>query len=1158
MEAIKRKCRPKHQVLVLRCYPRTTKGAVDIKPNSSELSYLLFYATSRRSKIQKIGAFLEKRTAHDVWRQRVGNVQVTLQILAAIIEKSPKDLPLIAPCVLRVLDLILDSKDIVMTESSIPTFQTFCAHHDAISLFADQTYIDQHVSVVNKYTTLASSQTDFPGASVPVTMRWRHVGLDAIMCLASSDVLSSPVSRQLETTVPIILENIWTDNDEFIDVLVSRLGMEEKEDPEKLGRRRSSAGTIRTSEGNQAEPNSVVAAGTAVDVDKLAEEDIGVLAMQCLKQIYIVPNRLQISTATKALFKFIDSRVSCGDTVVVTNDYKTSSKDGGWAIRIFDLIARWATVQDRYVIVVTAMDTLSRESLRHDNLTRNFILVSMIASLLRSDINLIGLSVMDVLVGLMQYMKKIARLPDDFETSSITDAAAKTIAQKKMELLAKVQMCIGGLATHIYYADQISDMILAMLIRLRSARSGSFNASPHGENETDDSPENATSVVTTKQLGTADSSDPSPTLETYFVSNQGRIAALKAIKEVLLIANPQTRTTNNKTLSRNKVSIQVWEGTHWLLRDPDGQVRKAYVDAFSVWLDRETASVDSRAHDDFLWQRNLLTKSQDTQGNNHTQNSRRAVSVGVSRDPVPTTAVSRFLQLIHLAAYDNALQYVDFETDFLLLHVLLSKMASRLGVNAVRFGLAMIFRLQEDILEVDAPIHKVRIGCLCHGYFWAVKDKFVLDGSMVGQAIANEVSRRRSKHFWIEGLNVPPPPVELCGTPGLTRPQPRMPIQEIESEALLPFDDRLTLVDAIASSYQATGAAPSSPTTSTGGEFFLPVAKVPVLENSDDTALPDSFREQLLSDWTRETTLLGVQSASTSASVNGSRTAGSARHRIVINGGAHNPPSPRGSHYANSRPISSNGGLMPMQKQRKNSVRSTSRAPSASSRGYVASVDQLKQVLSGQPVTVSRAARGDSDDESESMISFEVTPSENSFNPLGVSHMVDNSDAYMSKTSLSMARPGSRGSKGSRGSGTAPPLTMNPTRPTSSSRSIDEASDPERPERSEVPPVPPLPKLTTTFTPPQSTTATHRGHAHGHPDSDANILRTASLSSHKGCSGGVTRMAPRSRNGTINTDSFYGGNSDAAAGSMNLQDLLSHIDSRTGELSLSGVTRPPY
>src|SRR5271156_6224428 len=123
MHALRQKLRPKHQVLVLKCYPRTTKGAVDVKPNSSELSYLLYYATTRRSKVQKVGAFLEKKTASDVWRARIGyggivvcfgyvltmksrNVQVTLQILAALIEKAPRDLPLYAPYVLKILNII--------------------------------------------------------------------------------------------------------------------------------------------------------------------------------------------------------------------------------------------------------------------------------------------------------------------------------------------------------------------------------------------------------------------------------------------------------------------------------------------------------------------------------------------------------------------------------------------------------------------------------------------------------------------------------------------------------------------------------------------------------------------------------------------------------------------------------------------------------------------------------------------------------------------------------------------------------------------------------------------------------------------------------------------------------------------------------------------
>lgn len=72
MNTIRQKCRPKHQVLILKCYPRFQKNAVEIKPNSSELSYLLYYVSTRRSKLEKVCAFLEKKTVSDLYRLRIG------------------------------------------------------------------------------------------------------------------------------------------------------------------------------------------------------------------------------------------------------------------------------------------------------------------------------------------------------------------------------------------------------------------------------------------------------------------------------------------------------------------------------------------------------------------------------------------------------------------------------------------------------------------------------------------------------------------------------------------------------------------------------------------------------------------------------------------------------------------------------------------------------------------------------------------------------------------------------------------------------------------------------------------------------------------------------------------------------------------------------
>ncbi|EFQ26607.1 hypothetical protein CGRA01v4_09194 [Colletotrichum graminicola] len=1109
MNAIQQKCRPKHQVLVLKCYPRTNKGAVDVKPNSSELSYLLFYATSRRSKIQKIGSFLEKKTASDVWRLRIGNVQVTLRILTALIEKAPKDLPLVAPNVLKILDLILGSKDITMVESSIPTFEAFCENHDASTSFADQAYLAQYESIVRTYASLSSTREN-PGkgaSSKPVLMRWRNAGLEAIRSVSSSEALSTVTGRQFDVIVPVILDNLWWGDEELLDTLLSRIQMEEKVLTEKL-RRRTSVATVESG-GTGGEANPIALTGTAFDVDKLAEEDIGVLAMQCLKQIFVVPNRPQIHSATGSLLHFIESRVANGDTVVKTDE--KSGKDYGWAISIYSAIARWAPVQDRYVILVTAMDHLLKAPVKDDNLKLHLTFAAMIGSLLRSDINLIGLSAMDVLLGLIQHMKKLIQLPGGFgrvegdaeETPSSPQGSGDVFAQRK-ELLERIQICIGDLATHVYYADQISDMISTILLRLKPSKSSSTTSSPRADDA--------------EQPSSDDLSSSQPQLETILSRNVGKTAALKAIKNILLVANPRAQMSGNLNLSRNRVPIQVWENTHWLLRDPDGEVRKAYADALLTWLDRETTPSDSKARDEGAqhyrssWNKN----GRELQPANVAQ---RAAS-NVSTREKPSRQRSHFLQLLHIAIYDNALQYVDYDPDIVLLHVLLTKLVYQLGINAVKYGLPMVFRLQEDIPDAELPVQKVRLGSLCHGYFWAVTEKFDIENSAVGRAITNEVIRRRSKHFWTEGVAIPPPGLDLVGTPGIPKLQTRLPSTEVESEALLPFDDRESLVESICVSYADTSISPpNSPPQSPGRNFSHPILNTSITSApaAPGTELPASFREHMLTDWSRDAAMLALQAGSKSESLAGSKngTMGTNRHHLTVNGanghGQAGESSPLGS-QRNLRPNSSQvlGGLSPMRQLRKSSVRSgVSPSPSDSSRGVVASVDQLKMVLSGQapatPIGTSAGLHHDSD--SDSMVSYDFTPSELSFNP--GAPQTENGDG------ASLGRP--RSSSQSRKGG---PLNSNPLY--------------EHNEDEQVPPVPPLP---------------------------INIGGLASSISIQDYAVKPAKRNLSSRGG----DSVYHGSARGdgnfpmvSGGGMDLHELLNGIDSKAGELSLGNVTKPPY
>ncbi|KAL1840753.1 hypothetical protein VTJ49DRAFT_145 [Mycothermus thermophilus] len=1101
MHALSQKCRPKHQVLVLKCYPRTTKGAVDVKPNSSELSYLLFYAQSRRSKIQKVGSFLEKKTASDVYRQRIGNVQVTLQILTALIEKTPKDLPLFASCVLQILEQILKSQDITMVESSLSTFAAFCAHHEPASLMAEQAYLRQYLSVVQQYAEVASTRA-FPGRlepSKPMALRWRNAGLRAIRSIAASDALSSATTQQYDAAVPMILENLWTDNEDFLDVLHERAEVEEKLGGALL-RRRTSVATVQTAE-SESTANPLALAPTAVDMDKLDEEDTGVLAMECLRQIFSASGRSQIHSATLALLRFIDERVAQDEPVVRTD---ASGRDAGWAVKMFLLAARWAPVADRFTILVTAVDWLAQQPLTDDTLSHHIALAAMIGALLRSDMNLIGLSVMDVLLQLVAHIRKLVQLPGDPSAMraaladprrrpSPTESAGK--ADPRSELLWRLQECIGALATHIYYADQISDMVAAILQKLKPSRSGSRSGSPHGE-KADGSPKSSVPALSTADESHADS---------LFALAVAKIAALRAIRSVLLIANPRTAAT--RALSRSRVPIHVWDGTQWLLRDPDGLVRKAYVDALLTWLDRETSSADARAWDESA---RASPKSREPQA---TPLARRAVSSASGRDIKPGVKAQRashFLQLLHLAVYDNAIQYIEYDSDMVLLHVLLVKLVDKLGINAVRSGLPMIFRLQEDIQDAETPLQKVRLGSLVHGYFWVLTERFEFEGSVVGRLIHGEIVRRRSKHFWVDGVHVPAPPLDRIGIPGTTSPEPRLPTDEIESEALLPFDERLALVDSICAAYQDQATSPpQSPAGSPGRSFVHPVGSpsasaIPTIEA--DNELPLQFRDDMLVEWSREAVLAAAQAVSKSASLNGSRSGTTATHtRLHANGSAGaaatngqnlrpDGTSPHGSR-TNLRPLSSGaalggglgggGGLEP-GRMRKSSLRSARSAagPATTTNGDqvpVTSVEQLKLVLSGRvqppppPPTAPASmaamhgisgssaiglARGDDNDSnsSDSLVSYDMTASEFSFNP-PVGAAVGGPDSttmyhshhphlHPQTQPQNFSRPASRGATdlNRRPSVTGGPLSSHPTG--------DE--DPAA-EADAVPPVPPLP-----------------------------------------------------------------------------------------------------
>ncbi|KAK2867870.1 hypothetical protein FQN49_003386 [Arthroderma sp. PD_2] len=967
MHSVRQACRPKHQVLVLKCYPRFQKGVQVVKPNSSELSYLLFYASNRRSKLQKVGAFLEKRAARDVWRQKLGNVQVTMQLLAALIEKLPRDLPLYASSVLTILDTVLHSNDISMVEETIPTFQVFCSHQDTTALSADTDYINQYRGVVRKYASFASSSPSPSTANMtaPMALRWRNVGLQAIKSVVGSEALGADWSRQLNIVIPVILHSLYDNGDPGLLPLQQRAMNSESQEREHARRRRMSIATVQTVDTVDGNPES--ASGTAADADKAAEMEAQVLALRCLEKIFTPgSNKVQIRLATALVLEFIVTR----NPPRKAADEKQGD-NSNWATDLLEVIVNWAPVQDRFVILVTLVEALAERPLVDGQLEPQLTLVYMIEWLLSSPINLIGLSVMDILITLLRYILLLLHLgggrvkvvPPQSKTAfsrplalsaQTEDAAASSVTASvddggprpssgpmRQELLQLLQSCVANLANHIYYTDQVSDMIKTIVSRIKPA---SFATTTNVSDHESDKP-----------------ADESVVSDIYFCTPTAQITALKAIKDTLVVANVKQPTpgAGAGTDSRHRVPVQAWEGSQWLLRDSDRDVKHAYVEAFLCWLKLETNESDLRAPVEPL---KMCKKRERDAADGAEKLVRRALPVPSQDDKLAASDVSRFLQHLHFNVYETATDPSVAESDILLSYLLMVHLVERLGVNATRYGLPVMMKLQSHFLDAASSSSPLKAGSLVHGYLCEIVEKFNLEGTKVGREILNEVVRRKKNGLWLTKIQLPPLPAThiLAEQAMNTNENNNGPVAQTNKAAYTPFTSLAELVSQIEIAYnQSCLSPPSSPASSPsqGHGHGASQARQP-----QTTQLPQHIKEQMLSPWSREACLAAIeQERARSSSLAGSKagTGGSAAARNHLNitaskaGTANSPTGTDSSHSKWHRPVSASAAAATRGESRKDRRQSLTEIPhphspttASSSKDSTVRVNELRRVLS--------------------------------------------------------------------------------------------------------------------------------------------------------------------------------------------------------------------
>lgn len=630
--------RPKHQNLVLKCYPRLPKNAAaDVRPNNSELAYLLYYASTRQHKLPKVGSYLESKTAYDVSHSQSARVQITLQILTAVLEHSTinraSGFALIAPSVLRIIrEIVNNSTDISLIEATLATWDVLCQHQDAASLAADPEYRESYTQVVRLYGSLARNNTKKLGKSTqPVAnhdgLRLRKAGVAAITSIfAPKEQLERNWNREFDNAFASVLTNLRNSSkQDYVDYLQGlNREAEEKEgrDSKTIARRQSiTHNRTLSSYQEEQEPDPRTAEGTTQDADRIEEEEVGLLAIDCVKAIFDTQNRGQTREATFSFMRYI-----AGEQGRNINE---------WASQLFRLITSWTPVQDRFVIVFTAVETLRRLPVDGADFRLHETYAKMIHGVVGSDLNLIGLSVMDVLIGLMTTTIRVvtycARPGNSLlgrETTS-GDSSEQSAATASVETLKLSIACLAG---HVYYSDQVTDMIAALLVRVKAYPSATdFKSNIFGERRSR-SNTRATEGTTSKQrIGTSRGAKPSANLaypgrpstagptttakeailddksehdkersersnslrSGYFTTDEGRKCAFEIIQSILQVAqSTKKQAHNNVAIKRNRVPVGVWDGTQWLARMGSEDVRAAYKDAVTTWARYESDEKD--------------------------------------------------------------------------------------------------------------------------------------------------------------------------------------------------------------------------------------------------------------------------------------------------------------------------------------------------------------------------------------------------------------------------------------------------------------------------------------------------------------------------------------------------------------------------------------
>ncbi|WVR07413.1 hypothetical protein IAU60_004454 [Kwoniella sp. DSM 27419] len=547
------------------CYPPPKALATagpDYRPMSQDLSKLTYFATNKPSKLAKIGEELEKRVTKEATRSTGGypksraSLLISLAILRALLTECKRDLPLFGRSALRVIRTSLDVRvyqrggpDLEVIGRAAAAFIAFTTFTDGASIGIDEGMTKTYLDLVRRFGVMASSVEEGEKVDMEQQNRTRLIALAALNGAATSDAMfasNTEFPRQVAYILPALLQNLFEGTMEDMKLETAKIDMDASPSPF------FSEFSARRPINDRRAPS--LHAHTPGEKGPLRKDVLSA----ALRSFHALIGQCKIAQATIIIDQigaFLDQR-----------KYWSDVERCCW---LAEKLTAWITLQYRFVVPTRLVEVLVDEP-DHEPSTKHTSALAMITTILNSTTSLVGLGVTDLLGNFVALIIRRIRHDD------------------RDPLLPALVQCVSSLGTHIYYADQINDIVEEISLRMAELPTADKHRSE------------ILRVLVHAIMGVmvvADQADEEARSKMAASTSHGEVTPSRASVDVVrdkgkgpafaVDTPPLEIPSRPKSSRRNPIAPEVWQETLPLLCEADYSVRAAYARALLLFLETE-------------------------------------------------------------------------------------------------------------------------------------------------------------------------------------------------------------------------------------------------------------------------------------------------------------------------------------------------------------------------------------------------------------------------------------------------------------------------------------------------------------------------------------------------------------------------------------------